>query len=65
MEKRDNMIVLAKERVRDRDSVATNDISKNYIERVKMIVREAGVPFFLTTLNPSLRWTWLTGCKRR
>ena len=49
LEKRDNMIVLAKERVRDRDSVATNDISKNYIERVKMIVREAGVPFFLTT----------------
>ena len=23
------------------------------MERVKMIVREAGVPFFLTTLNPS------------
>ena len=29
------------------------DLGKTDMERVKMIVREAGVPFFLNTLNPS------------
>jgi hypothetical protein len=58
----DNIIVLAKERMRD---IVFGDIAKNDMERVTMSVRESGVPFFLTPLNPSLRWTWLTGCKRR
>jgi hypothetical protein len=29
------------------------DLGNSDMDRVRMIVREAGVPFFLNTLNPS------------
>ena len=50
----DNMIMLAKERVGVLGTeIVFGDLGKTDMERVKMIVREAGVPFFLNPLNPS------------